>query len=154
MSRTTVRLDNPSRRIQRTPGSGRRPSPIHDKNQHHRWCSRRFRGRGKPTVESHRSSQTPRLSLQLLRRLMPREHMLLELLHIIIPELGSLAIKRTRAIVTLVYTLTALPLMIAHLFGSPSKLCKDTSNPSIPTSALHVFPRISKQMRPEKSTFG
>lgn len=42
----------------------------------------------------------------------------------------------------------------SHLFGSPNRLCKLSRTLCTLYTALHLSRRMSRQMRPEKSTFG
>lgn len=70
-----------------------------------------------------------------------------------VPELSSLGVKGTRAT-------TGQPLNLfraiigTYLLGSPSRLCKLNRTLCTLYTALHLSFKISKQMRPEKSTLG
>jgi hypothetical protein len=73
-------------------------------------------------------------SVELLGRLVSCQNVLLELDHVLVPELRSLAIERGRtiSIVSQVYLFLHILLLLlpfqngiyTHLFGSPSKLCR------------------------------
>lgn len=72
-----------------------------------------------------------------------------------IPKLSGLSIERTRTRDTwLAVAQLVSEKKKTYLFGSPNKLCKLSNTLWTLYTALHFSLRISRQMRPEKSTFG
>lgn len=98
--------------------------------------------------------------LEILDVAVSSKHMLFEFLLVCVPKLCSLGIQRTRTIIKQVnnrepLSQNRIPMgATTHLLGSPSKLCKLSNTLWTLYTALHLSFRISKQIRPEKSTLG
>lgn len=80
------------------------------------------------------------------------QYLPLEFLGVLVPELCSLAVQRGCTMYSQYgqWKVTRH----AHLFGSPSKLCKLKSTVWILYAAVHLSFKMSKQILPEKSTLG
>lgn len=97
---------------------------------------------------------------------MSGQHQPLELGRIFVPQLGRLPIQRTCAVQplrqhsstsTLHFSLSFLCGFVretTYLFGSPNRLCRLSKTLCTLYTALHLSLRMSRQIRPEKSTLG
>lgn len=89
---------------------------------------------------------------------MPGVNKTLIFLFVRIPKLSSLGVERARAVKNVSHLdhnhTKNKRLKETYLLGSPSKLCKLNRTLCTLYTALHLSFRISKQMRPEKSTLG
>jgi len=78
----------------------------------------------------------------------------LELVGVAVPQLGGLAVQRRRAgIVSGCYPRERAA-GGSYLLGSPSRLCRLRRTVWMLYAAVHLSLRMSRQMRPEKSTLG
>ena len=91
---------------------------------------------------------------------MSGQYLSLEFLHVFIPELSRLTIEWARTVNARVsYTVQRLEekkrrVWLAHLFGSPNKLCKLNNTVPVLSTALHLSFKISRQILPFMSTLG
>lgn len=83
------------------------------------------------------------------------KNMPLELRHVVVPQLCSLTVQRTRASEVSVRSSTSTFLHHeTHLFGSPNKLCKLSNTLLTSILAAHFSFKMSRQILPEKSMLG